>query len=125
MINCSFNQSLLSPNNMVFTSCQVPSVSSVLPDEIQFDSLITITGNFRYYYYLFNFFKVERFEFSGSYFSENECENEVYIGGKKCLISSSNSSFIQCTIGKNSGLMPNKNYEIEVLVKNIGNPLYK
>lgn len=58
--------------------------------------------------------------FKGTGFSENQCENQVFIGGKPCTVSASSTTSINCSLGLSSGLMANKVYDIKVLVNNIG-----
>lgn len=60
----------------------------------------------------------------GTGFSTTACENEVFIGGVSCLITSVSSTQICCKIGKNSGLQANTMYGVEVLVKNKGFALH-
>lgn len=84
---------------MRFTNCSVPTISSVSPYNITYETELTIRG---------------------TDFSSIECENEIYIGGKLCSINSVSSTELKCTIGKNSGLTAFKNHSIEVKVKNKG-----
>lgn len=86
-------------NSVKFTNCQVPTVSNVSPLTVNFETDITI---------------------SGSDFSSTQCENEVYIGGKKCSIKSQSTGSITCQIGENSTLVPNRHYDIEIMKKNVG-----
>jgi hypothetical protein len=90
-------------SKILFTSCNVPTLRSISPKNITYDSLITIKGQ---------------------YFSKIMCENEVYINGILCRLYSSSSTELTCKIGIGSGLIPNKFYEIEVLIKNQGYALH-
>ena len=69
---------------------------------------------------MFNFYLLK-----GEHFSTKQCENEAYINGISCKVVSSSSTEITCSIGKKSGLIQNKFYPIEVLVKNKGYALQK
>jgi hypothetical protein len=85
---------------MLFTKCDsVSRISSISPLTINFDTTITIQG---------------------SGFSSIPCENHVLINRKECRIVTSSASQIECKLGANSLLEPNKFYDIEVLVDNIG-----
>ncbi|CAF0710276.1 unnamed protein product [Brachionus calyciflorus] len=95
----SCNATNVGPYSLKFTHCQVPKITNISPLNVNYNTLITIDG---------------------TGFSSNQCENEVYLGGKKCSIQSSSTSRITCKLGANSGLSPNKLYDVEVLVKNIG-----
>lgn len=86
-----------------FTDCQLPRISDVSPLNVNFDTVITVTG---------------------TGFSANDCENEVYIGGKKCEIEASSENSISCKIGSNSNLLSNRLYGIEVMKKNVGYALH-
>jgi hypothetical protein len=90
-------------SKILFTSCFVPTLRSISPKSITYDSLITIKGQ---------------------YFSKIMCENEVYINGILCRLYSSSSTELTCKIGIGSGLFSNKFYEIEVLIKNQGYALH-
>ena len=85
--------------SMKFSHCQVPKITNVSPLNITYDTLITIDG---------------------TGFSSNQCENEVYLGDKLCIIQSSSTSRITCKLGASSGLRANRLYVLELLVKNIG-----
>lgn len=57
----------------------------------------------------------------GTGFSANQCENEIWIGGLLCPLSSSSTTQLICQIPMNeTQLQPNTNYQVDVLVKNIG-----
>lgn len=88
---------------ILFTSCNTPTIEDISPKKISFESVIKIEGK---------------------HFSKNSCENEVYIDGTFCRLISSTSTSITCKIGLKSGLISNKSYQIEVLVKNIGYALH-
>ena len=84
---------------MIFSSCQIAKIESVGPLNVSFDTVITING---------------------TGFSDNQCENEVYIGGVNCPIISSSTNQLTCSLGAKSGLLANNNYPVEVLIKNRG-----
>ncbi len=102
LASCGFNFESLE-FQIIFTSCNTPTIEDISPQKITFESVIKIKGK---------------------YFSKNSCENEVYIDGTFCRLISSTSTSITCKIGLKSGLIPNKFYQIEVLVKNIGYALH-
>jgi hypothetical protein len=84
---------------MIFSSCQIAKIESVSPLNASFNTVITING---------------------TGFSSNQCENEIYIGGINCPISTSSNNQLTCVLGSKSGLLANINYPVEVLVKNRG-----
>ena len=84
---------------MLFTTCNVATVSSISPLSVAYDTLLTV---------------------SGTGFSSTSCENEVYINKVLCATVSSTSTQITCKLGLNSGLVPGTLYPIEVLLKNVG-----
>jgi plastocyanin len=92
-------QGTVNDKNFVFTACQVPTVTSISPLSIKYDTLITING---------------------TKFSSNSCENEVYIDTVLCKIINSSQTQLTCKIGKNSNLTPSKLYSVEILRKNYG-----
>jgi hypothetical protein len=61
---------------------------------------------------------------TGTGFNTNQCQNEVLIGGKPCAVSSNTATEIVCSIGTNSGLVPNLKNVIEVRAKNAGFALH-
>ena len=84
----------------MYTLCNVPQITSISPLEITYDTLVTIQG---------------------VNFAVNECENEIKIGKTAtCKIISNSDTNITCKIGRNSSLIPNKLYPIELVVKNKG-----
>ena len=84
---------------MRFTDCEVPTILTVSPLDINYDQNITING---------------------TQFSETICENNVTVGGKPCEVLSASQTEIVCRLGKGSGLKPNQKYPIEVKVNNKG-----
>lgn len=57
---------------------------------------------------------------SGSGFGLNQCENQIIIGNVICPLIKSSASELVCKLDSNSGLIPNFDYPIEVLVKGVG-----
>jgi len=57
----------------------------------------------------------------GTGFSSATCENEIWIGGVLCPLSSSSTTRLVCQIPMNlDQLQPYTNYTVDILVKNIG-----
>ena len=90
-----------SPYMMKFTTCggNLASITSLSAVNITYDTSLTI---------------------SGTGFSNNQCDNEVFIGGRACVLTASSSTQLTCQLGKESGLYANFPYSLEVLIKGKG-----
>lgn len=88
-------------SNMLFTANQadLPVINNISCDNNAFNSEINITG---------------------SMFSLTDFKNQVLIGGVNCPIINNTSNEIICKLNENSGLQPNIEYKIEVLINNLG-----
>ena len=118
---------LVAPNstyNMLFTtgSNSLPTITDITVNNVTLASEITIQGTYCWRLKIqikngnFSFFHI----FKGTSFSANSCENQVFIGGVECSITTASSNRIVCKLDPNSGLSPNIAYNIELAIKNIG-----